>query len=257
MTYPRTTALLIPWLLSCTIGGANAVLPGGDKARDESPSEPDDAASMPGDNADDSADNGEGDMPDDGPFADGDDGHGEPDASTPSDDAGGAPDGDAGVDAGTTVPCDPSGPCPPAGCTVLEYAEHTYFFCSEAKHFDEARATCQAAGADLVIINDEGENAFVQSNIADDTWIGLNDRDTEKTFTWVVPGQPSLSGEPPSYTNWAILEPSNCADPLEAFSGGEDCVVMRSNGQWNDVSCGPAGQCSFGVAERPFVCESY
>ena len=43
-----------------------------------------------------------------------------------------------------------------------------------------------------------------------------------------------------TYSNWAHGEPNNCCwadgDPNKCC-GGEDCIVMHDNGQWNDVQC--------------------
>ena len=44
------------------------------------------------------------------------------------------------------------------------------------------------------------------------------------------------SREPATFFNWAPGEPNNMLSGAHA-EGGEDCVQMRSNGQWDDYWC--------------------
>ena len=98
-------------------------------------------------------------------------------------------------------------------------------------------------GGHLATINDLGENDWVYSTFSSfggvdrGLWIGLTDRTTEGSFTWV-------SGETSAYRNWAPGEPNNA-------NGNEDYVHMKapfdnSPGHWNDYAnlSGP-----FGVVE--------
>lgn len=55
-----------------------------------------------------------------------------------------------------------------------------------------------------------------------DAWIGLNDLIKEKKFRW-------SNKDPVTFTKWAKNEPNN--------RGNEDCVHMRSKGEWNDKEC--------------------
>ena len=54
-------------------------------------------------------------------------------------------------------------------------------------------------------------------------YIGMSDRDVEKTFQYVY------SGGPLRYTNWSPNEPNN--------AGNEDCVAMWASSLWNDYPC--------------------
>ena len=68
-------------------------------------------------------------------------------------------------------------------------------------------------------------------------WIGLNDRESESRYVWNF--QKYLTQ---SYFPWGKGEPSN-------YNGNcniENCVVIKSSGQWNDVICD-----SF----NPYVCQ--
>ncbi|MFT5356254.1 MAG: hypothetical protein ACI9KE_003477, partial [Polyangiales bacterium] len=80
------------------------------------------------------------------------------------------------------------------------------------------------------------ENSFVTSTgqaiQSGSEWhIGLNDRDSERNHSWV-------SGSSGSYRNWARWQPDDFLS--------EDCVELRSGGDWNDVDCN---------AQRWFICE--
>ena len=56
--------------------------------------------------------------------------------------------------------------------------------------------------------------------MGDDFWIGVNDIDEEGTFV-------STDGSPLTFTNWKTDEPND-------YGSGEDAVVIRSDGLWND-----------------------
>lgn len=87
--------------------------------------------------------------------------------------------------------------------------------------FTDARNAAALQGGHLVTIGSQAENNFVQGLYgAGGGWIGLTDEVTEGLFQWVT-------GEPITYTNWAMYEPNNV--------GNEDYVQMGGNGQWNDL----------------------
>ena len=91
-------------------------------------------------------------------------------------------------------------------------------------------------GADLVVINDAEEDAWVyQTALARsqrDYWIGLSDQQSEGRFVWV-------DGAPAEFTRWGEGLPDNFL--------GEDCAHLRArDGLWNDLPC------AFPLA---FICE--
>lgn len=145
-----------------------------------------------------------------------------PDAAPP--DAGGEPDA-------RVAPCG----------SATEYVEwpdngHFYRLVDSSSSWDAARTTCAGDDAHLAIIDDQAENDHVRGlTSSGNLWIGLNDQDMERTFVWV---DGTVLNEAEDFTNWNDGEPNN--------SFGEDCVEMRSDGQWNDRDCS---------SNRPFVCE--
>ncbi|MFO0827032.1 MAG: lectin-like protein [Phycisphaerales bacterium] len=111
-------------------------------------------------------------------------------------------------------------------------------------------------------INDGAENQWVRNYLASNVpgiaggapfsnWVGLNDVDTEGTFTW-------WCAEPVTYTNWLPGEPNN--------AGNSDYTeLLGDTGQWRDrgaqaieygavefqyIQCGGSGNC-FGTHGTP------
>jgi len=117
-----------------------------------------------------------------------------------------------------------AGACPDevSGFTFLgTFDNHKYFVSNEASRPAIAQVAAQTVGGNLVVVNSAEENNFIQSNISDLVYIGLNDVGTEGTMEWV-------NGEPVSYTNYdacAFCNPNTEPD---------DFVVMHSwNGGWS------------------------
>jgi len=127
-------------------------------------------------------------------------------------------------------------PCP----VVQGLSGNAYLFCEGDATWLDARRACESVGYSLVIIDDATEDSFVfrelESRSFGNSWIGLNDRDTEGTWVW-------LDGLPASYTNWEIGSPS---------SFGSDCAVLMTRpsfraGEWDDRDCD---------RDREYVCEA-
>lgn len=95
----------------------------------------------------------------------------------------------------------------------------------------EAIASCAAEGGHLAVVTDAAENDYVRAMISDTAWIGFSDSASEGSFTWIT-------GSASSYNKWTGPQPDD--------SGGEDCVEVNTNGDWNDQKC---------TATRDFVCE--
>ena len=88
-------------------------------------------------------------------------------------------------------------------------------------------AFAQAAKEDayLVTINDEAEQNWLdQVFVAHRALIGLSDVEEEGQWQW-------HSGEPVTYTNWAMYEPQ------DTDKGDEDYVILFAD-QWVDVGPG-------------------
>ena len=89
-------------------------------------------------------------------------------------------------------------------------------------------------GAELASVSSSEANTFLGSLTQDHTWLGGNDVVAEGTYTWT-------DGTSWSYDNWRFNAPNNGNGNSE-----QDCVILRSDGEWDDVSCSTS---------RNFVCE--
>jgi hypothetical protein len=128
-------------------------------------------------------------------------------------------------------------------CVTQAYAGHTYYFCTTASFWDDARSQCLQVSARLVSIGDAAENDWVSARAAeispDKWWMGFNDVAQEGAWVWE-------GGSPVTYTDWygPTGEPNNAGD--------EDCgqllrfYLEAQDYGWNDEPCAQA---------LPFVCE--
>uniref|UniRef100_A0A8C8UN19 CD209b antigen n=1 Tax=Peromyscus maniculatus bairdii TaxID=230844 RepID=A0A8C8UN19_PERMB len=99
-----------------------------------------------------------------------------------------------------------------------------YFFSKSQRNWNNAVKACQEVEAQLVIIQSDEEQTFLQqtSKAKGTTWMGLSDLKKEATWLWV-------DGSPLSFQKyWNRGEPNNI--------GEEDCVEFSGDG-WNDSKC--------------------
>jgi glucose/arabinose dehydrogenase len=113
--------------------------------------------------------------------------------------------------------------------TVVEtftYNGNQYRLTTGASNWRQAEAEAVSVGGHLVSINDAAEQQWLRNTFgrSERFWIGLNDRNTEGQFQWT-------NGQAVTYTNWSSGNPDN-------FGAGEDFVVLRPNGTWNDLGGG-------------------
>jgi hypothetical protein len=111
---------------------------------------------------------------------------------------------------------------PTAGFALLgELGGKQYFISDGANNWNDSRALAQAQGGDIIVINDEVENLFIQSRINEMVHIGLSDSQVEGTLTWV-------DGTAVSYENYDIC--SFCQSNAE---GNDNLVIHPWNGGWS------------------------
>ena len=95
--------------------------------------------------------------------------------------------------------------------------------------WEDGQAQAAAEGGYLVTINDEAEQRWLQTVLGGQpSWIGLNDIAQEGQWVWD-------NGEPLTYTNWGLQEPSDTS------IGEEDYVILGPSGEWQDFSSGHGG----------------
>ena len=92
--------------------------------------------------------------------------------------------------------------------------------------WEDAKTVCEGYGAKLASVLsqevlDELLNVFSDS-ITTDMFLGLNDKSNEGTFVWE-------KGEAFAWSNWKNNHPKD--------DSSKNCVKMKTNGEWQDVSC--------------------
>nr|XP_014023262.1 unnamed protein product [Salmo salar] len=115
--------------------------------------------------------------------------------------------------------------------TELEWRKFNsslYYISNEYKTWEDSRRDCLKRGADLAVINSDGEQVFI-SQLNTKPWIGLTDKDSEGTWKWV-------DGTPLTTAFWFTKEPNDGA------VNGEDCVSLYYHTEsvlknWNDLAC--------------------
>ncbi|KAM3623148.1 uncharacterized protein V6R79_007635 [Siganus canaliculatus] len=105
----------------------------------------------------------------------------------------------------------------------IKFDNSCYLISDTSKSWNDGRDMCKDHGADLVIISNIMEQAFITS-LKEEVWIGLTDKEKEDTWKWV-------NGEAVATTYWKQGEPINAG-------GGEDCVLILNIfpkiNNWND-----------------------
>ena len=113
------------------------------------------------------------------------------------------------------------------------------------KSFDGAEAMCATFGSHLSAPQSLAEQTELELLAdGDSIWLGLSDRNMESRWTF---SDGSSAGVATSaietgwkYSNFYSGEPND-------WSNNENCIVMRTDGKWNDVDCA--------TNLLPFVCE--
>ncbi len=130
----------------------------------------------------------------------------------------------AGIFNYTNGECSSGGGCPDAiaGFTALgEFGDSKYYLSNGTSRPVDAQSTAESNGGYLVTINNASENNFIQQNISEMVYIGLNDYDSEGNLEW-------FNGEPVSYNN---VDPCGFCN---GNSGNQDFVIMAPwNGKWS------------------------
>ncbi len=128
--------------------------------------------------------------------------------------------------------------------TIGEFGNSRYYLSNDLAQPITAQSTAAANGGYLVAINSADENDFIQQNISDMVYIGLNDVTSEGNLVWV-------NGDPLSYNN---VNPCNfCNENTADFDYG---IMQPWDGawsfssQWNsrlyviEIPCGGGNQSS-------------
>ncbi|XP_049646692.1 mannose-binding protein A-like [Suncus etruscus] len=98
-----------------------------------------------------------------------------------------------------------------------------YVVSKEKMPFSQVKALCDQLQATVASPKNDDENRAIQNVINDVAYLGITDEKTEGQFMYITGG--SLT-----YSNWKKNEPND-------YGSNEDCTVILTEGNWNDVSC--------------------
>ncbi|XP_054436403.1 mannose-binding protein A-like isoform X1 [Pteronotus mesoamericanus] len=93
----------------------------------------------------------------------------------------------------------------------------------EKMPFSKVKALCTELQATVATPKNAEENEAIQGVAKDNAFLGITDEVTEGQFVYVTGGRLTFS-------NWKKGEPND-------FGSGEDCVILKDDGEWNDISC--------------------
>ncbi|XP_042552453.1 mannose-binding protein C [Dipodomys spectabilis] len=106
---------------------------------------------------------------------------------------------------------------------VKKVGKKVFLSSGETMSFDKVKALCASVQASVATPRNAKENKAIRSTTSELAFLGITDEAHEGQFV-------DMTGAPLNYTNWNEHEPNN-ADQ------GEDCVILLSNGKWNDIPC--------------------
>ncbi len=123
---------------------------------------------------------------------------------------------------------------PEAGCTAYDFNLHRYWLCTHKRPWDDARAKCQLAGGDLVVIDNQLENDTLYSQIAptaEPYLIGLHAH--VPYSSWGSPPSGDwVDGSSASFRNWASGEPNQPSDSPAARMRYQDGFWVDTPESW-------------------------
>ncbi|XP_071944602.1 uncharacterized protein [Antedon mediterranea] len=123
-----------------------------------------------------------------------------------------------------------NGPPDPTPTVEIETCDHEYkgvcyLPIATRQNFKVSKRICRALGGQLLTIKDAGVNNFVRKLVKLEAYIGLTDMQKEGNWKW-------LAGGKLQFKKWMKNQPDN-----KGKGKGEDCVAIKPNGLWRDVSC--------------------
>uniref|UniRef100_A0A2K6U902 Mannose-binding protein C n=1 Tax=Saimiri boliviensis boliviensis TaxID=39432 RepID=A0A2K6U902_SAIBB len=93
----------------------------------------------------------------------------------------------------------------------------------EQMPFAKVKALCAGLRATVAAPKNAEENKAIQDVAKGVAFLGITDEVTEGQFMYVTGGKLT-------YSNWKKDEPND-------HGSGEDCVILQTDGLWNDISC--------------------
>ncbi|XP_028639942.1 CD209 antigen-like protein A [Grammomys surdaster] len=117
--------------------------------------------------------------------------------------------------------------CRPCSWDWILFHGNCYFFSITKRNWNDSLTACKEVGAELITIESEEEQAFLQKMqlIRGDLWIGLSDIKQDSSWQWVDGSPLSPSFNSKYWASWATEDDSE-----------KDCAELTNDG-WNDKNC--------------------
>ncbi len=119
-------------------------------------------------------------------------------------------------------------------CEQVTSEGHSYLLCETRETWADARDACTSVGYDLATVDDDAENdALIGASVgllSGDTWIGINDREKEGTFTWA-------DGSSVGFTDWGLLQPDDGLLWSSEDCGALSLPLVGLIADWYDADC--------------------
>ncbi|XP_053381172.1 low affinity immunoglobulin epsilon Fc receptor-like [Mercenaria mercenaria] len=112
----------------------------------------------------------------------------------------------------------------------LRHENKCYHFSHDTETWLGAIDMCSLLGGKLVEIETATENSYLAANAKLFKlvyWVGLTDVQEENIWVWIK-SKAKLADT--GFSSWAPNEPNNS-------SADENCVLIRTDGSWNDYGC--------------------
>ena len=100
-----------------------------------------------------------------------------------------------------------------------------YWFCNNDRQFSDARQRCQAAGTDLIAVDDAFEDSLFATHTLEYMFLGATDEAVEGDWVWLGRPMPfwtgGVSGSPVAgaYANWHVGQPAVGLPPGDSWCG--------------------------------------
>ncbi len=125
---------------------------------------------------------------------------------------------------------------PSGECTLSSRNGRSYWVCSDELTWSEAQSRCTGVGAELVRIDDHGENQFVLTRHgAKAHWLGASDAAGEGSWRWLQGGEVFWGGGAHGRSTRGMFSAWKSGEPNQR--GSARCATGDGHGRWRSEEC--------------------